>query len=267
MDWGEPVVLVTQVAAEGPAPGEPGARLLVFPDGRTEGTVGGGALEERAIQDASAMFTSGGPRGVMTNGTAPRGGRTFLCTYELVDLGMLCGGRATLFYELLSPKTRLLIFGAGHVGTLLAELAAKASPFRVELYDGREERAAPGPVPDVTVQHLPGFAELPSLERHAYVVICTDSHATDLELAKKVLTAEPAVDYVGMLGSRVKAEEFRRRLGEAGVPKERVRALRCPVGLPIGGKGPGAVAVSILSELLAFHHGRLTEAEGRLAER
>jgi len=43
-----------------------------------------------------------------------------------------------------------------------------------------------------------------------------------------------------------------------------VEKLRSPVGLPIGGKSPGEIAISILSELLAFHHGRLSEAEERL---
>ncbi|MCR4391605.1 MAG: XdhC family protein [Candidatus Acetothermia bacterium] len=248
---GEPAVWVEVVAVEGPAPREPGARMLVFEGGRIEGTIGGGALEQRAREDAVALLSSGE--------------RTSLRTYELLDLGMLCGGRTTVFYEVLASRPRLVIFGAGHVGALLGRLAGEVTPFAVEVYDDRAERAgelAPG----VVVHHLPGYALVPVPSGQTYAVICTDSHATDLHVATQVLAAEPAPAYVGMLGSRPKAAEVRKRLGEAGIPKERVELLRCPVGLPIGGKYPGAVAVSILAELLAFHHGRLVETRECLKE-
>jgi len=252
MEEGGTAVLVTQVAVEGPAPREAGARMLVFPDGHIEGTIGGGALEHRAIQEAQELLS--------------KGGRTLLRTYELVDLGMLCGGRATLYYEVLAPKVRLLIFGAGHIGATLARLALETTPFAVELYDDREERCREELAPGLVARHLPGFEALPELTGRCYAVICTDSHATDLNVAKGLLSQEVPPTYLGMLGSRPKAEEVRRLLVEAGIPEERVAALHCPVGLPIGGKFPGAIAVSILSELLAFHHGRLPEARQRLGE-
>lgn len=249
---GQPAVLVELVGVEGPAPREPGARMLVFPDGHIEGTIGGGALEHRATQEALELLKSRH--------------RTLLRTYELVDLGMLCGGRATLYYERLAPRVTLAIFGAGHVGAALARLAQEATPFKVVVYDDREERCREEVVPGVSPRHLPGFEPLPELSHPSYAVVCTDSHATDLKVVQGLLSQDPPPEFLGMLGSRSKAEKVRGLLREAGLPEERVGHLRSPVGLPIGGKSPGEIAISILAQLLAFHHGRLTEARASLGK-
>ncbi|MCX7750898.1 MAG: XdhC family protein [Candidatus Bipolaricaulota bacterium] len=242
---GERAVLVTLVAVEGPAPRLPGARLLVFADGRTEGTIGGGALEAQAIERARELLGTGG---------------TALEAVELTDRGLKCGGgRATLFYEDLAPEAELVVLGAGHVGRALARLAHEVGAFPVSVYDGREGgEVAPG----VAVTLLPGYRELPAFGERAYVVICTDSHATDLAVARAVLRQDPPPAYVGMLGSKKKSAEIREKLLQDGIAPERVAAIRCPVGLPLGGRSPGLVALSILAEVVAFHHGRLPAARG-----
>lgn len=247
---GEAAVLVTLVAVDGPAPREPGARMLVFADGRTEGTIGGGALELTAVAEARALLG--------------RGERTHLATHELTDRGLRCGGgRVTLFYEALTPAYQVVIFGAGHVGRVLARLVQETAAFPIVVYDEREERCgelARG----LIVCHLPGYGSFPLLSPNMYVVICTDSHENDFRVALQVFSQTPGPAYIGMLGSARKSEEIRERLREAGISPERVATVRCPVGLPIGGRDPGAVAVSILAELVAFHHGRLAEAQARL---
>ncbi len=253
IEEGRTAVLVLQVRVEGPAPREAGARMLVHPDGRIEGTIGGGALEQRAVREALELLEGGG--------------RTKLATYELMDLGMLCGGRATLYYEVLSPKVTLAIFGAGHVGDTLARLARETTPFAIALYDDRAERCQGELAPGLSAQHLPEYRELPEFSGRFYAIVCTDSHATDLKVVQGLLAQDPAPAFLGMLGSKPKAEKVKGLLREAGIPEERVKLLHSPVGLPIGGKSPGEIAVSILSELLAFHHGRLPEAQARLAER
>ncbi|MBC7220056.1 XdhC family protein [Candidatus Bipolaricaulota bacterium] len=246
---GERAVLVTLVAVEGPAPRLPGARMLVFPSGKTEGTIGGGSLEAHAIGRAQALLATGG---------------TELETVDLTDRGLKCGGgKATLFYEVLLPEVELVVFGAGHVGRALARLAGEVAAFPVRVYDRRPE--ARGEVaPGVEVVLLPAHGELPPLGERAYAAICMDSHAADLEVARAVLRQDPPPAYVGMLGSKAKATEIRTQLQRDGIPPERVGAIHCPVGLPLGGRSPGLVALSILAEVVAFHHGRLAEARGLL---
>lgn len=250
LEQGAAAVLVTVVEVEGAAPREPGARMLVLPEGRVEGTVGGGALEHRAIAKALALLREGP--------------RTLLETYDLRDLGMLCGGRTTLFYEVLQAPPTLAIFGAGHVGLLLARLARAATPWRILLVDDRPAHLVDLP-PGVAGHLAPDYRQLPPLAGTVYAVVATENHETDYRVVRSLLGGEPAPAYVGMLGSRAKAAEIRQRLQAEGVSPERAAALRCPVGLPLGGKDPGAVAVSILAELLAFHHGRLGPAHAALA--
>ncbi len=51
---GRPAVLVTLVSSQGSTPRKQGARMLVYADGSSEGSVGGGALELRATELARA---------------------------------------------------------------------------------------------------------------------------------------------------------------------------------------------------------------------
>jgi xanthine/CO dehydrogenase XdhC/CoxF family maturation factor len=80
--------LVTVADVRGSAPREAGARLVVRPDGRFSGTIGGGTLEWRAIAEATAELVRGG---------AGRGVRR---GYALgPELGQCCGGRVELLFE------------------------------------------------------------------------------------------------------------------------------------------------------------------------
>jgi xanthine dehydrogenase accessory factor len=83
-------VLVTVVAVEGSAPREVGARMVVDPDRRFHGTIGGGMLEYQAIEAAA---------------TDARTGRDGLRLERMSlgpDLGQCCGGRVTLALETFS---------------------------------------------------------------------------------------------------------------------------------------------------------------------
>lgn len=55
---GEDLVLATIVSQSGSTPRQGGAKMIVFRDGRIEGTIGGGLIEAEAIQDAQKCFDS-----------------------------------------------------------------------------------------------------------------------------------------------------------------------------------------------------------------
>lgn len=250
LEEGDVAVLVTVVARDGSGPREPGAKMLVFPDGQVEGTIGGGALEHHAIQTSLTMLKEGR--------------KTFLESHALRDLGMLCGGKTTLFYEVLQPPPLLAIFGAGHVGLLLARLAREATSWRIVLFDDREEKLSQLPS-GLGGQYLARYQDIPALSGTVYAVVATESHATDLPVVAELLRQKPGPAYLGLLGSRAKAAEIRRKLLEMGLDEQDLQKLRCPVGLPLGGKDPGSVAVSILAEILAFHHGTLSSMQTALS--
>jgi xanthine dehydrogenase accessory factor len=84
---GEPAALVTVLAVEGSTPREAGARMLVWADGAT-GTIGGGALEQQACDQARRMLAlAGGPAFAIQD-------------YPLGPLlAQCCGGRVRLLIE------------------------------------------------------------------------------------------------------------------------------------------------------------------------
>ncbi len=88
-----PRALATVVERRGSAPRGPGARMLVWPDGRTLGTVGGGQVEHEVTQTALRCL---------------RAGETSPCLYRaMLDAdvaaldGMACGGEVAVLIELI----------------------------------------------------------------------------------------------------------------------------------------------------------------------
>ncbi len=86
----------------------------------------------------------------------------------------------------------------------------------------------------------------------------------DASTAVAVLTHDPKLDdpalaaalrskafYVGALGSRRTQEKRRQRLLEAGLDEEALSRLHAPIGLPIGGRSPGEIALSIMAQIVA----------------
>lgn len=92
LERGETVVLCTILASSGSAPRGAGARMAVFADGTTCGTVGGGRVEYLAAEEARDVL---------------RTGRTQLRAFSLApdqvaSIGMICGGNVTIYYQRLT---------------------------------------------------------------------------------------------------------------------------------------------------------------------
>ena len=103
---GEEAILVTVVEKEGSGPAEPGAKMLVAADGRTAGTVGGGALELLATRRALGLLaeqSSAFLRYALGDGDAVEGDE---------PTGMLCGGARRSFSTWASPARLPLRGGA-----------------------------------------------------------------------------------------------------------------------------------------------------------
>ena len=231
---GARAAIVTVVRATGSTPREPGARMIVHADGATEGTVGGGRVEHEAIAAAKRALDDGRPAFIEFELTA--------------ELGMCCGGRVALFVEPLVVSPPLLIFGAGHVGTALCRMAAAAG-FAVHVIDDRDELRVPARLAtaralhdDVTDPDLP-FAD------DAFVMITTHDHTLDQRLLERALKRPHR--WIGVIGSRRKAELTRQRLAAKDFPPDAIARVRIPVGLRIGAETPEEIAVSILAELIA----------------
>ena len=97
---GQPVALATIVKARGSVPRQTGSKMLVYGDGRSSYTVGGGEMEARVVQEALAALKEGKPR---------------VLTYSLVDPKRgdpgLCGGEVEVYVEPYLPPATVLIMG------------------------------------------------------------------------------------------------------------------------------------------------------------
>ena len=253
LDRGEPAALVTIVATTGSTPQRVGAKMLVFGDGRTVGTIGGGCYENDAFGKARQAIASRAPQ---------------LVHYELSDdfaqeTGLICGGQMDVYIEPIEPSPELYIVGAGHVGFHLARIAQEVG-FRVHVADDREKFANAERFPtaaEIVVEDIPAWIARASIPAHAYVVIVTRGHTNDLEALRALAPRD--LRYLGLIGSRAKVARIYDELSAAQMPAETLKRVHAPIGLDIGAVTPQEIAVSILAELIAVKHGKANPASLR----
>lgn len=237
---GEAVALATIVGVEGSAPRHGGARMVVWPDGRIVGTIGGGTLEHRVIAQAQDALQVNAPRRYSVNLTR--------------DLGMCCGGAMDVYIEPQRPLDRLILFGAGHVAHATARQASLLG-FAVTVVDDRDDWNTAERFPDATrVVHDPrAFCRALVPGPHLWVLVTTHEHALDQDLVEVLLPHELA--WLGLIGSKTKVTRFALRLRAAGMDPALFEHLHSPVGLPIGAETPAEIAVSIAAQWVAVRNG------------
>jgi xanthine dehydrogenase accessory factor len=247
LERGEPAALVTIVSTTGSTPQRVGAKMLVFADGRSVGTIGGGCYENDAFGKAREAIGNRRPQ---------------LVHYELSDdfaqeTGLICGGQMDVYIEPIEPSPELYVIGAGHVGFHLARLAQEVG-FRVHVVDDREKFANrerfPGAV-EIVADNIPQWIGQTALPPHAYVVIVTRGHTNDLEALRALAARE--LRYLGLIGSRAKVARIYDELLANGTPADALKNVHAPIGLDIGAVTPQEIAVSILAELVAVKHGKM----------
>jgi xanthine dehydrogenase accessory factor len=237
---------VTIVRANGSTPQRTGAKMLVFADGRTVGTIGGGCYESDAIGRAREVIATGKPA---------------LAKYDLNDdfveeSGLICGGQMDIYIDPVLPAPRLYIVGGGHVGWHLARVAIDAG-FRIHVVDDREKfaNAERFPMADsLAVEDIGDWLRRADLPSSAYVVIVTRGHTHDYEAMRALATRD--LRYLGLIGSRAKIARIFDALRAERLPEPCLERVPAPSGLDIGAVSPAEIAISILAELIAVRHGR-----------
>ncbi|SIO11893.1 XdhC family aldehyde oxidoreductase maturation factor [Halodesulfovibrio marinisediminis] len=154
------------------------------------------------------------------------------------------------FSETYHPSATVIIAGAGHVAKPTAEIAHLVG-FSVVVLDDREEFANQERFPNAHVQVVESLDDILSeitIHKDCYVVIVTRGHEHDKTVLQQALTT-PA-KYIGMIGSKSKRDGLYERLREEGVTDEAIARCHCPIGLPLGGRTPEEIAVSIMAEII-----------------
>jgi xanthine dehydrogenase accessory factor len=242
---GEAVALVTIVRARGSTPQRTGAKMLVYADGRTVGTIGGGCYENDAFWKAREALVSG---------------RSSMLHYELNDdfaqeNGLVCGGQMDIHIDPLEPTPHLYIVGAGHVGWHLGRVALDAG-FRVHVVDDREKFASSERFPgadEVVAESIPEWLHRAELPSSAFVVVVTRGHQHDLSAMRSLAARD--LKYLGLIGSRAKVRRIYDMLLAEGIPPECLDRVHAPIGIDIGAVTPAEIAISILAELIAVRRG------------
>ncbi len=100
---GESLVLATVLQRSGSTPRAPGSRMVVLSDGSILGSIGGGALEARALEVARAVFQSRRARVESFTLTAEDASR----------MGMICGGQVKVLIHFVdaAESTQTSLFG------------------------------------------------------------------------------------------------------------------------------------------------------------
>lgn len=264
LNRGERVCLATVVRVRGSAPRHISARMLIWSEGKTFGTIGGGTLEHRVIEDARTALSEGQSH-FKNYVFDTRGGP------ESVGL---CGGSVDVHMDVLRPDPTLLIIGAGHIAHPLAQMATLLD-MRVVIVDDRQDWANRERFPGAAEIYVVAYdessetlASIPvSINPSTFVVITTWGY--DLPALEQVLAGEPA--FVGLVASPTKAREFFKRLMSKGFTPDQLRQVHTPVGLDIGAESPAEIALSILAEILAIQRGgsrvSLSEKRGQTLEK
>lgn len=241
---GEPIALATIIRARGSVPRHAGSKMLVYEDGRISGTIGGGEMEARVVQEAVSALDEGQPRVVPYSLVDPANG----------DPGV-CGGEVEIYIEPYQPATTIFVIGCGHVGRAVVKLA-KWLGFRVVANDDRQELATPEQTPDADI-YLPGSIEEVlagfNVTNNTYIVVVTRNVLLDRQILPQLV--DTRAPYIGVIGSRRRWEETKRFLREDGLNEEQIQSFHSPIGLELQAETPEEIALSIMAEIVMFRHG------------
>ncbi len=166
-------------------------------------------------------------------------------------------GAPAYFVEPLQQPPRVLVFGAGHCGRAIGELAARAG-FRVHVLEDRPAFLEGKPMAWAAGLHHVDYAALPPVEPDTYLVIVTRGHEHDLTILRQVVRGTSA--YLGMIGSQRKRHLFAKTLRSEGVTDDELGRLCSPMGLAIGADTPEEIAVAVVAEMIAVRRGAAVAA-------
>ncbi len=239
---GRAFVLATVIDSAGSTPQKPGSKMVVLEGGERRGTVGGGAIEQQVVDAALQLLAD------------PEAQSKLIETHLTHDLGMCCGGRMRVFLEKHGAAVHLWVFGAGHVAKELAALADRVG-FRVHVVDERAEWASKERFPgmELTLANPADVAKKLEGGPNTYFCITTHDHPLD-QACVEALLRKPCA-YLGVIGSRRKAERFKMRLTAAGFTEAELAKMQSPMGVAIGALTPAEIAVSIVGQLIAVRRG------------
>ncbi len=222
---GEPFVIATVVWCERPTSAKPGAQAIIQKDGQLTGWIGGSCAQPVVLREAARVLREGGEPFLLRLGSPDTG----IPRDNVRVFPMACssGGVLDIYMEphLLPPQ--LLLIGDSPVIVELSRMASQLDFSVTQLA-----------LPDLSQVHL---------SEQSYILVAT--HGQYDEDALEQALRSPA-RYIGMVGSRRRAEACRDYLRSSGLTEQQIARLKAPAGLDIGAITAQEIAASILAELV-----------------
>ncbi len=209
--------IATIVGTSGRTPRKDG-RMLILPDGRTFGTVGGGNAEREVVSLALE---------------AMKEGRGRLVHVKVRDCGMV-----DVYIDVPVRGRKAVIFGTGHIAKAVADTLFNIGFEITFVDDNAEQRGFRCP----ENMALKATSELKDLGMDAKTaVIFSNPEDRDTYIDEVLETEAP---YIGVLSSKSRATIDNRRIHQ-------------PIGMDIGAETPEEIAISIAAQILAVLNGRI----------
>jgi len=223
--------------------------------------IAGDGLGSKALLDGDGSVIAGAIPEALAE-TVPGDALTLMAREQSVTLGY---EDTEVFFEMLAPRPRLFVFGAVHIAQELVQHAGLLG-FHTIVADPRpafvtEERF---PEADELRVGWPGeVCDPSSFDERTFVVILTHDRRFEDPLWPIVLPS-PA-RYLGAMGSAKTTAARRSRLLEAGFTADQVDRIHGPIGLDIGSRTAGEMAIAILAEMITqrYLHDEPADLTGR----
>ncbi len=228
--------ICTIVDTKGSTPRKNGSKMLVFENGNIEGSVGGGQMEFFIIKKAIDVIKNNKP-GLFSFGLD-------------ADFKMACGGTVSVFIEPLPHKNNLIIFGAGHIGKLLAKWAVKFN-FDITFVDDRKNIFDDILSDEFTIlnENYNSAIKKINFSQNSFVCVITHSHSYDKEIA--ALCGKKNIAFLGVIASKTKARKISKSLSEDyNFSQNQINRINMPMGIPMNCETPEEIAISILAKLI-----------------
>ena len=219
-------------------------KVVYYGDGTQHGSLGTEAADEAIAEHAPAVIKGEKPQVVRLDRSAWSSA-----------MGDGDDSAIEIFLEPFMPPPALHIFGGGHVGREIGQLA-KSVGFRVVLIDDRPAFADPQRHPyadECLVEEMDKAFSRLVVDDQSFVVAATRGHEHD-EVVVEHAIRTPA-RYIGMLGSERKKQILWKRIKERGGDAARLEEIYSPIGFNIGADNPQEIAVSVVAELIRARRG------------
>ena len=219
--------------------------MLLYEGGTRSGTLGLDEADRQVLQHVGKVLKKEGGLVVELQ----------LDASQATVLGLAPDRAAEAFLEPFLPAPVLYVFGGGHVGGQICQLAKNVG-FRVVVIDDRPMFANPERHPaadECLVEEMDRAFQVLDLDEQSYIVAATRGHQHD-EVVVEQAIGTPA-RYIGMLGSERKKMLMWKRIEARGGSRERLEQVYAPVGINLGADTPEEIAVSVVAELVKVRRG------------